>query len=198
MKAKNISLTLLVVLALSGAGYGLYVMGMKRGASAADTGNTQAAAATSTANSSSITAGEAATRRHIQDGLKAGDVDPATGQRVLYYHDPMVPGKRFDAPAKSPFMDMMLVPVYASGSAGGAGGDNSTVTVSPRVQQNLGLRTAEVVRGTLTPALQAIGSIGWNERDQSVIQARAGGFIERLHVRATLDTVRAGQPFADV
>ena len=194
MKAKNISLTLLAALALSGAGYGIYVMGMKRGASAGVTGNTPAAASSSTADSSSIAAGEAATRRHIRDGLKAGDVDPATGQRVLYYHDPMVPGKRFDAPAKSPFMDMMLVPVYA----GAQGGDNSNVTVSPRVQQNLGLRTAEVVRGTLTPALQAIGSIGWNERDQSVIQARAGGFIERLHVRATLDTVRAGQPFADV
>ena len=197
MKAKNISLTLLAalaVLALGGAGYGLYVMGMKRGAGAGGTGNTQAAAVTATADSSSIAAGEAATRRHIKDGLKAGDTDPVTGQRVLYYHDPMVPGKRFDAPAKSPFMDMMLVPVYA----GAQGGDNSNVTVSPRVQQNLGLRTAEVVRGTLTPALQAIGSIGWNERDQSVIQARAAGFIERLHVRATLDTVRAGQPFADV
>ena len=197
MKAKNISLTLLAalaVLALGGAGYGLYVMGMKRGAGAGGTGNTPAAAVTATADSSSIAAGEAATRRHIKDGLKAGDTDPVTGQRVLYYHDPMVPGKRFDAPAKSPFMDMMLVPMYA----GAQGGDNSNVTVSPRVQQNLGLRTAEVVRGTLTPALQAIGSIGWNERDQSVIQARAAGFIERLHVRATLDTVRAGQPFADV
>ena len=194
MKAKNISLTLLAAMALSGAGYGLYVMGMKRGASSADTGNTQAAAVTATADLTGIAAGEAATRRHIKDGLKAGDVDPATGERVLYYHDPMVPGKRFDAPAKSPFMDMMLVPMYA----GAQGGDASSVTVSPRVQQNLGLRTAEVVRGTLTPALQAIGSISWNERDQSVIQARAAGFIERLHVRATLDTVRAGQPFADL
>ena len=169
-------------------------MGVKRGAGAGGTGNTQAAAVTATADSSSIAAGEAATRRHIMDGLKSGDVDPATGQRVLYYHDPMVPGKRFDAPAKSPFMDMMLVPVYS----GAQGGDASSVTISPRVQQNLGLRTAEVVSGTLSPQLQAIGSIGWNERDQSVIQARAAGFIERLHVRATLDTVRAGQPFADL
>ena len=198
MKAKNISLMLLAALALSGAGYGLYVMGTKRGASAGSMSNPPSVAASATANSGSIAAGEAATRRHIQDGLKAGDVDPTTGQRVLYYHDPMVPGKRFDAPAKSPFMDMMLVPVYAGSGAGVPGGDNSTVTVSPRVQQNLGLRTAEVVQGTLNPQLQAIGSIGWNERDQSVIQARAAGFIERLHVRATLDTVRAGQPFADV
>ena len=83
MKAKNISLTLLATLALSGAGYGLYVMGMKRGANTADTGNTQAAAVSATADLTGIAAGEAATRRHIQDGLKAGDVDPATGERVL-------------------------------------------------------------------------------------------------------------------
>jgi Cu(I)/Ag(I) efflux system membrane fusion protein len=106
----------------------------------------------------------------------------------------MVPGKRFDAPAKSPFMDMMLVPVY-----GGAGGDDQgTVTVSPRIQQNLGVRTAEVVEGTLQPMVSAVGSIAWNERDQSVVQARATGYIEKLHVRATLDRVRAGQPFADL
>ena len=84
MKAKNISLTLLVVLALSGAGYGLYVMGTKRGASAGSTGNSPAVATSATENSGSIATGEAATRRHIKDGLKAGDVDPATGQRVLY------------------------------------------------------------------------------------------------------------------
>jgi Cu(I)/Ag(I) efflux system membrane fusion protein len=46
---------------------------------------------------SSIAAGEAATRRHIKEGIKAGDVDPATGKPILYYHDPMVPGNKFDA-----------------------------------------------------------------------------------------------------
>ena len=143
---------------------------------------------------SSIAAGEAATRRHIEAGIKAGQIDPATGKPILYYHDPMVPGKRFDAPAKSPFMDMMLVPVYG----GGAGADTGTVRVNPRIQQNLGVRTAEVVEGRLQPRVSAVGSIAWNERDQSVVQARAAGYIEKLHVRATLDAVRQGQPFAEL
>jgi Cu(I)/Ag(I) efflux system membrane fusion protein len=203
MKTKNLSLALLTALvaaALGGAGYALYMMGMKRGAASINAGSPDSSAPASSApvDLSSIAAGEAATRRHIKDGLKAGDVDPVTGQRVLYYHDPMVPGKRFDTPAKSPFMDMMLVPVYAGGGAGTQGADASDVTVSPRVEQNLGLRTANVVQGMLSPQLQAIGSIAWNERDQSVIQARAAGFIERLHVRATLDRIAAGQPFADL
>ena len=185
-----------LMLVMAGGGYALYAAGMRHGSTAVLQANSALSAPPTSAPSdmSSIAAGEAATRRHIQSGLKAGDTDPANGQQVLYYHDPMVPGKRFDAPAKSPFMDMMLVPVYA----GTQPGDGSNVTVSPRVQQNLGLRTAEVVQGSLATQLSSIGSIAWNERDQSVIQARATGFIEKLHVRATLDAVRAGQPFAEV
>jgi Cu(I)/Ag(I) efflux system membrane fusion protein len=183
------------VVALALGGFALYQLGMQRGMGHSGTGPADPASASAAEDpTSSIAAGEAATRRHIKAGIKAGDVDPATGKPVLYYHDPMVPGKRFDAPAKSPFMDMMLVPVY-----GGAGGDDQgTVTVSPRIQQNLGVRTAEVVEGVLRPMVSAVGSIAWNERDQSVVQARAPGYIEKLHVRATLDRVRAGQPLADL
>src|SRR5258708_5367673 len=64
--------------------------------------------------------------------LKAGDVDPSTGKRVLYWHDPMVPGTKFDKPGKSPFMDMQLVPAYAD-DAPDAGG----VAIDPRLHQNL-------------------------------------------------------------
>ena len=195
MNTRNTLLTAAVATALAAGGYALYQVGMHRGMGQSGVGSATAAASPPAEDpTSSIAAGEAATRRHIKAGIKAGDVDPATGKPVLYYHDPMVPGKRFDAPAKSPFMDMMLVPVY-----GGAGGDDQgTVTVSPRIQQNLGVRTAEVVEGVLRPMVSAVGSIAWNERDQSVVQARATGYIEKLHVRATLDRVRAGQPFADL
>ncbi len=180
--------------ALGAGGYALYQAGMQRGAGQPGAPAETTAASAAEDPTRSIAAGEAATRRHIEAGLKAGQVDPATGKSILYYHDPMVPGKRFDAPAKSPFMDMMLVPVYAGGGAG----DPGTVTVSPRIQQNLGVRTAEVVEGVLAPRVSAVGSIAWNERDQSVIQARAAGYIEKLHVRATLDAVKQGQPFADL
>jgi Cu(I)/Ag(I) efflux system membrane fusion protein len=142
----------------------------------------------------SIPQGEDATRRHIRSGLKAGDTDPVTGRRILNYHDPMVPGRNFDAPAKSPFMEMMLVPRYA----GGDGADTSGVTVSPRMQQNLGLRTAPVVRGALASEVSAVGSVAWNEREQVQVVSRAMGFVERLHVRATLDRVAAGAPLVDL
>ncbi len=124
---------------------------------------------------------------------KPGNADPATGRKVLYWHDPMVPGQRFDKPGKSPFMNMMLEPVYAD-----SGTDEGTVAVSSRMRQSLGIRTAEAVRGTIAPPLTAVGSVAYNERDQAVVQARAGGFVEKLFVRAALDPVRAGQPLAEV
>lgn len=124
---------------------------------------------------------------------KAGDVDPANGKKVLYWHDPMVPGQKFDKPGKSPFMDMQLVPVYAD-----AGSDEGTVTISPRVRQNMGVRTAEATRGRITSPLTAVGVVAFNERDQAVVQARASGFVEKLYVRAPLDPVRKGQALLEI
>ena len=194
MKLKPLVIGLVVIGVLGAGSYGLYMFGMQRGmgmgAPAAAAGSTDGAAGKLP---QSIAEGEEATRRHIQSGIKAGDVDPSTGAKVLYYHDPMVPGNKFDKPAKSPFMDMMLVPVYADGDS-----DGSKVTVSPRIQQNLGVRTAEVTEGTLSPQISAVGSIAFNERDQAVVQARATGYVEKLYVRATLDAVRQGQALADL
>ena len=204
MKLKPLVIALVVIGvtgALGAGSYGLYMLGMQRGmgmnapataTASADASSGPTAAATGKLPQS-IAEGEEATRRHIQSGIKAGDMDPSTGAKVLYYHDPMVPGNKFDKPAKSPFMDMMLVPVYADGDS-----DGSKVTVSPRIQQNLGVRTAEVTEGTLSPQVSAVGSIAFNERDQAVVQARATGYVEKLYVRATLDPVRQGQPLADL
>ncbi|MEO5694708.1 MAG: efflux RND transporter periplasmic adaptor subunit [Usitatibacter sp.] len=114
-------------------------------------------------------------------------------RKVLYWHDPMSPGTKFDKPGKSPFMDMQLVPVYAD-EAGVEGG----VSISSRVQQNLGIRTAVAALGDVAPVVEATGSVAWNERDVAVVQARANGFVEKLHVRAPLDAVRKGQALADL
>lgn len=138
--------------------------------------------------------GEDATRRHLREGLKAGDTDPQTGRTILFYVDPMVPGKNFEAPGKSPFMDMMLVPRYA----GAGDADAGLVSISPRIQQNLGLRTATVMEGSLSTGISAIGNIAWNERLQTTLSSRAMGYVEKLHVRAVLDTVAKDQPLLDI
>ena len=122
-----------------------------------------------------------------------GDKPAGGDKKVLYWHDPMVPGQKFDKPGKSPFMDMQLVPVYA-----GDGGDDSAVNISARVQQNLGIRTATVTSGSLDAAVTAVGTVAYNDRDVEVVQARSNGFVEKLYVRTVLDPVKKGQPLAQL
>ena len=172
MKTKLI-LTIAAIAVAGIGGYGLYRLGMNRGMQIS-----------SVQESTSPAQGAA---------QKPGDVDPTTGKKVLYWHDPMVPGQRFDKPGKSPFMDMQLVPVYADTDA-----DSGTVAISPRLQQNLGVRTAEVKQGSLAATVEAVGSVAYNERDVALVQARSNGFVERLFVRAPLDPVRKGQPLAEL
>ena len=197
MKRKPLLISVVVAGLFATVGYALFMFGVKRGTEAGTIPATTVATSPNSSRPSgsppSAADGEEATRRHVQAGLKAGDVDPATGRKILYYHDPMVPASKFDRPGKSPFMDMMMSPVYADSDS-----DRGNVTVSSRIQQNLGVRTALVMQGTLSPQLSAVGSIAFNERDQAVVQARATGYVERLHVRATLDRVTKGQPLVDL
>ena len=123
----------------------------------------------------------------------SGAAPSVAEKKPLYWHDPMVPGQRFDKPGKSPFMDMQLVPVYAD-----AAGDEGKVAISPRMQQSLGVRTAAVTRGRLNTAVTAVGSVAYNEREVVLVQARSSGYVERLHVRAPLDPVRKGQPLLEL
>ncbi|MGJ7530215.1 efflux RND transporter periplasmic adaptor subunit [Variovorax sp. GB1P17] len=118
------------------------------------------------------------------------------GRKVLYWHDPMVPGQRFDKPGKSPFMDMQLVPMYAD-SATGAGGEEG-VKISPSVQQNLGIRYASVRRTETSASFDAVGSVQFDERLNVAVQTRVAGYVEHLSVRAPMERVRKGQALATV
>jgi membrane fusion protein, copper/silver efflux system len=122
---------------------------------------------------------------------------PAGERKVLYWYDPMVPTQRFDQPGKSPFMDMQLVPRYAD-EGETAAGQTGTLAVSTQAQQALGLRLASVERRAIGAGVEAVGTVMLNERDVSIVQARANGFVERVHGRAPGDVVAAGAPLVDV
>ncbi len=171
MNAKHIVIALLLATILAASGYGLYRTGMQQGMNMS-TPSPQSAPAK-------------------KESVK----------KVLYWHDPMVPNQKFDKPGKSPFMDMELEPVYANENANenaAESGDTGTVSISPRLQQNLGVRTAEVITGSLAPSFEAVGNVDYNERDLALVQARSNGFIEKLYVRAALDPVRKGQALAEI
>lgn len=124
---------------------------------------------------------------------QASATPPSGGdRRVLYWHDPMVPGQRFDKPGKSPFMDMQLQPVYAD-AAGDAG-----VKVSPQVQQNLGIRTAVAKRVEASSTFDTVGTVQFDERLGLAVQTRTAGYLERLTVRAPMERVAKGQVLGTV
>lgn len=113
-------------------------------------------------------------------------------RQVLYWYDPMVPAQHFDKPGKSPFMDMQLVPRYADGAA------EAGVRIDPAQVQSLGARTAIATRGTLPSGVVVTGVVDFNQRDLTIVQARAGGFVQRVYRRAPGDVVAAGAPLADI
>lgn len=120
----------------------------------------------------------------------ASSTPASTDKKVLYWYDPMVPEQHFDNPGKSPFMDMQLVPKYAAGESGDSAG---VIQIDPRQVQNLGVRTAKAAQGTLSTTVRATGTVAFDERTVTVVQARVAGIVERLEVRAPLTAVKQGQ-----
>ena len=117
----------------------------------------------------------------------------SSARPVLYWYDPMKPDQHFDKPGKSPFMDMELVPMYGGESAA----DNG-VRIDPRLTQNIGVRLATVEKGRLARGLEAVGTLTFNERLVTVVQARSAGLVERVYALAPNDVIPAGVPLADL
>ena len=121
-------------------------------------------------------------------------------RKVLYWYDPMYPTQHFDAPGPSPFMDMDLVPKYAS-DADQSGGEASEagVQISPQLQQNLGVRTVVVERRQPTVTEQVwTGQFRFDDRNRVTVQTRDLGFVERVYPYRVGDRVAAGAPLVEV
>ncbi|MGF6245185.1 Cu(I)/Ag(I) efflux system membrane fusion protein [Paraburkholderia sp. GAS38] len=146
-------------------------------------------AETDTAMASAATATPSATATAT---TTADKVDPKTGRKVLYWHDPMVPNQHFDKPGKSPFMDMALQPVFAD--EGGSGG----IKVDATLQQNLGIRYATVVRQDTAEGFDAIGTTQFDESMADVVQSRVTGYIDHLYASAPMQRVAKGAPIASL
>ena len=110
-------------------------------------------------------------------------------RKVLYWKAPVDPNFRSDKPGKSP-MGMDLVPVYADEAESG---QSSDVRIDPAVVNNLGVRTAEVRRGSLANRIMAVGYVGHDEDTLVSLNTRAEGWVEKLAVKSVGDPVRKGQ-----
>ena len=96
----------------------------------------------------------------------------------LYWVNPMDPRDRRDAPAKDN-MGMDFIPVYEEQKSGSPG----TVTISPEIQQNLGVRLAKVERLPLHQQIETVGYVGYDEERLEAINARMAGWIRTLAIK---------------
>ena len=123
-------------------------------------------------------------------GFMPGDTaggDSSSGeQEILYWVAPMDPNYKRDEPGKSP-MGMDLVPVYAGDELSG-----DEITISPAVENNLGVRTAPATVRPLWRRISATGYVGFDEKRISHINLRTKGWITRLLVDAQGERVKKG------
>ena len=129
-----------------------------------------------------------------QDAAIDAAKDPS-GRKVLYWYDPMAPGKQFDKPGKSPFMDMELVPKYADEVDGEAAGGKPVVTVGAENLQKMGVRVEKAGRAGVGQAVRATGIVAENERSRRDVYTQVEGRVTGLAISAVGDAVSKGQPF---
>ena len=113
------------------------------------------------------------------------------GKKILYYRNPMGLPDTSPTPKKDS-MGMDYLPVYEGEDEGGGG-----IKIAPERVQNLGVRVAKVERRVLDSVVRASGRIEIDERRLATVTAKFEGYIEKLHVNATGQLVRQGEPLFD-
>ncbi len=120
-------------------------------------------------------------------------VAPSTDKRpVLYYRNPMGLPDTSPVPKKDS-MGMDYVPVYA---------DEEEATGAVRIQldklQKLGVRTEPVAPREMARTVRAVGRFAPDERRVFTVTIKFEGYIERLLVNATGQSVERGQALMEV
>ena len=111
-----------------------------------------------------------------------------TERRIAYWRAPMNPTEIYDKPGKSA-MGMDLVPVYEDELVGGV-----IISIDPVVQQNMGIRTAEVEKGPLVHTIRTYGHVTYDETLTTQVSPKFNGWIEELYVDFTGKFVAKDEP----
>jgi membrane fusion protein, copper/silver efflux system len=126
-------------------------------------------------------------------------------QKILYWYDPMKPEVHFGHPGKSPFMNMQLEPKYAEQEPASVGGTPSVLTpglsavrISLERRQEIGVTTARVDRRILGGLIETNGSVTEDEGRVHSVNAKFSGYIERLLVDRTGQSVGRGRPLLTI
>ncbi|MDF2152913.1 efflux RND transporter periplasmic adaptor subunit [Vibrio sp. CAU 1672] len=114
----------------------------------------------------------------------------SSANEPLYWVAPMDPNYKRDKPGKSP-MGMDLIPVYAEDLAGN-NDKPGTVSIDPAVENNLGVKTTQVTSEPLSPRIETVGYIAFDESLLWQTNVRVAGWVEKLSINAVGEKVKKG------
>ncbi len=109
-------------------------------------------------------------------------------RRILYYRSPMNPSVTSPVPAKDA-MGMDYVPVYADEAQAAVPG---TVRIDPVIVQDIGVRTATVVRRTISRRVRAVGRVTYDEDLLTRLHPKTAGWVQHTDVDQTGQKVAKG------
>jgi membrane fusion protein, copper/silver efflux system len=76
--------------------------------------------------------------------------------------------------------------------------DDGAVRLTPDMVLSLGVTTVETELAPLSRTIRTTGNVVYDETRLTTIAPKFGGFVERLHVDFTGQSVRKGQPLLDI
>ncbi len=115
-------------------------------------------------------------------------------RKILYYRNPMGLPDTSPVPKKDP-MGMDYLPVYDDEEAPS---DQNIVTISTEKVQKLGVRTETAELRELIRTVRAVATVQTDERKLFTVVTKFEGWIQRLYVNATGQTIRKGDALMDV
>lgn len=112
----------------------------------------------------------------------------ADSSEVAHYTCPMHPSVKQAGPGQCPLCGMDLTPVTKADLASGV------IHIDDARRQRIGVKTGRVSRAPMDLSFQALGRVTYDERALTDVTLKLDGFVQELHVDATGEPVKKGQP----
>ncbi|MFY9326816.1 MAG: efflux RND transporter periplasmic adaptor subunit [Georgfuchsia sp.] len=122
---------------------------------------------------------------------ESATMQPAAGERKpLFYRNPMNPAITSSVPAQDE-MGMDYIPVYPERSTE-PDASAGTVKIDATMVQDMGVRTTEVKRTTLSRHIRTIGRVTYDEQRVARLHPKYDGWVEKLFADKTGEPVKKG------
>ncbi len=99
-------------------------------------------------------------------------------------------------PGNCPICGMKLTPMRKSAELAPAA--DGAIRIDPVTTQNMGLRVATVTNGPLRRVIRTVGAVDFDETGLSEVTTKFRGWIEKLRVNTTGQTVKKGDVLFDI